>query len=559
MSRAGLFSEVRVNFNAKPFSATKMDGQQREDRNGADDERNGHKSLTFSRGAAEMLRGIEYTSARARLKSRSHLTDMVFLRQPRRSKSVRREVVFGSNQNPEGRRIRRKWQQRKLMQLFQQRPDLLEAVLEMQQQSEYKCPEDIYNEILSEEEAEMDEIEEMEAGDSKALQKRRLNRAKYVNSDVSSNRQVRDILFEFPDLHSYRFDTMSFDIKFEAPSAGMQESTIQSCLELTERNMRGLYEQARGRWNPEKKLSQFQSGSSRFLVARHHESGVIVGFLNFRFLLEHEALVLYVYEIQIDLVLAAHKGLGSFLMRLAERVACYWEMDWIMLTCFRQNDRAMRFYRGLGFSIDDTSPQNKPYVILSKQLFTEESNIDEDDDGEEDLDESSDSVDSDDGEDLGVQRLLLAAEIGDTQRIRELVRDLQVDPNVTTSCSERLSALVLASKNGHLETVRALLNCGAETDPEGARHFALRAAAICGSLEICRELVGRGALVNQKSAGDRTPLHGAVLHNHPDIVRFLLEKGAATDVVNDFNETALDIAKLKGHTECFALLLPFSQ
>lgn len=47
----------------------------------------------------------------------------------------------------------------------------------------------------------------------------------------------------------------------------------------------------------------------------------IVGFVHFRFTLEEEVPVLYVYELQLE-PLVQGKGLGNFLMQLIELIAC---------------------------------------------------------------------------------------------------------------------------------------------------------------------------------------------------------------------------------------------
>lgn len=50
------------------------------------------------------------------------------------------------------------------------------------------------------------------------------------------------------------------------------------------------------------------------------ESNLLVGFVNYRFTLEEEIPVLYVYEIQLESCVQG-KGLGKFLMQLIELIA----------------------------------------------------------------------------------------------------------------------------------------------------------------------------------------------------------------------------------------------
>lgn len=51
-----------------------------------------------------------------------------------------------------------------------------------------------------------------------------------------------------------------------------------------------------------------------------YKAAAIVGFVHFRFILEEEVPVLYVYEIQLETRLQG-KGLGKFLMELIEQIA----------------------------------------------------------------------------------------------------------------------------------------------------------------------------------------------------------------------------------------------
>ena len=58
-------------------------------------------------------------------------------------------------------------------------------------------------------------------------------------------------------------------------------------------------------------------------------------------------------------------------MDLLESVAEEYEMDWVMLTVFKGNTNALRFYEKLGYSVDDTSPTKESdatYLILSKEI-----------------------------------------------------------------------------------------------------------------------------------------------------------------------------------------------
>ena len=81
--------------------------------------------------------------------------------------------------------------------------------------------------------------------------------------------------------------------------------------------------------------------------------------------------VLYVYEIQVS-DRAQRSGLGKRLMNIMELVALKNGMQKVMLTVFKMNGGAMKFYREkMKYAIDESSPSNfdgevADYEILSK-------------------------------------------------------------------------------------------------------------------------------------------------------------------------------------------------
>ncbi|CAI9113250.1 OLC1v1013823C1 [Oldenlandia corymbosa var. corymbosa] len=90
-------------------------------------------------------------------------------------------------------------------------------------------------------------------------------------------------------------------------------------------------------------------------------NGGIVGFVHYRFVVEEEVPVLYVYELQLEAVVQG-KGLGKFLMQLIEDIACKNRMGAVVLTVQKTNASAMKFYMNkLGYIISATSPSKFSY------------------------------------------------------------------------------------------------------------------------------------------------------------------------------------------------------
>lgn len=66
------------------------------------------------------------------------------------------------------------------------------------------------------------------------------------------------------------------------------------------------------------------------------------------------------------------KGLGRFIMSALEKMARHYQMEKLILTVLSNNEAGITFFKGLGFGIDDTTPdaaENCGYQILSKPLL----------------------------------------------------------------------------------------------------------------------------------------------------------------------------------------------
>ncbi len=81
-------------------------------------------------------------------------------------------------------------------------------------------------------------------------------------------------------------------------------------------------------------------------------------------------------------------------------------------------------------------------------------------------------------------------------------------------------------------------------------HEAVRA----GRLWEVKRFIDQGQNIEIKDHQGNSALMMAVQHGHIDIVYFLLEKGASRSLKNNKNQTPLDIAREKNHTEIIALL-----
>ena len=163
-----------------------------------------------------------------------------------------------------------------------------------------------------------------------------------------------------------------------------------ACLGLFEANMGDLYRASSWGLDLAEKSAELRHEAARFLTVTATEEGGgggggsfagdrgrgVLAFAHYRFeaddLTDPAEGVLYVYEIQVSEG-AQGCGLGRRLMSVLELIARGQGMRRVMLTVFRSNGGAMRFYRDrMGYSIDPSSPSNfgegADYEILSKAV-----------------------------------------------------------------------------------------------------------------------------------------------------------------------------------------------
>lgn len=73
-------------------------------------------------------------------------------------------------------------------------------------------------------------------------------------------------------------------------------------------------------------------------------------------------------------------------------------------------------------------------------------------------------------------------------------------------------------------------------------------------LPMVESLLKNGTDVNVRNSDGMTPLMAAASTGNLQVIRLLLERGAATITVNNLGETAAQLAQRHGHTEAAAVL-----
>jgi 26S proteasome non-ATPase regulatory subunit 10 len=92
---------------------------------------------------------------------------------------------------------------------------------------------------------------------------------------------------------------------------------------------------------------------------------------------------------------------------------------------------------------------------------------------------------------------------------------------------------------GHIEAVKYMLDCGADPDcrttlvhPDFPYATLLHVAVAAGSLELVKQLLARGSVIDSKDANENTPLHYAASLGRIEICEFLLARGCTPNIKN---------------------------
>lgn len=109
------------------------------------------------------------------------------------------------------------------------------------------------------------------------------------------------------------------------------------------------------------------------------------------------------------------------------------------------------------------------------------------------------------------------------------------------------TALMIASYQGNLQAVRALLAKGVQVNRPG--WTALHYAAAAGADDIVRLLLDHSAAIDAASPNKTTPIMMAARGGHIMTVKLLLDAGADATLKNALGMTAIDFAKAHGYTD----------
>jgi ankyrin repeat protein len=166
--------------------------------------------------------------------------------------------------------------------------------------------------------------------------------------------------------------------------------------------------------------------------------------------------------------------------------------------------------------------------------------------------------------------------LGQKETVHKLIAE-GADVNAPVKEMSNATPLVIAVLKGHKDIAKVLLDKGAKADAEitqgGTRltllHLAVKSrdkqlldlllsagANINDNLtDIAAFLLEKGAQVDGRDEGKRTPLHWAALFGHIDVVKMLIAKNADVNAKSVEGRTPLFISQKKGHKTISDLLI----
>lgn len=131
------------------------------------------------------------------------------------------------------------------------------------------------------------------------------------------------------------------------------QADFEACFRLVESRSAATHQASYRGWSAANKREEIRSKNMRFFLSKpiDHEGGVytVQALLSFMFNSIYGRQVLYVYEFH-GLEELGGKGIGTWMMKLVERIAGRVGLKTTMLTAFLSNEAAIKLYKRFGYS-----------------------------------------------------------------------------------------------------------------------------------------------------------------------------------------------------------------
>ncbi|KAL3474677.1 acyl-CoA N-acyltransferase [Aspergillus californicus] len=172
----------------------------------------------------------------------------------------------------------------------------------------------------------------------------------------------------------------------------IQPTELTACFNLIEITSSTAYKNSSMKWSPTEKRKEMKLPDMKYMIMRRVSSNddgdgnsndiddepkEVEGFIEFMVTYEDGYEVLYCYEIHLAPKVQGQR-LGEELMSRFEGIGRRIGLEKAMLTVFKSNNRAIKFYERVGYTEDEYSPRPKrlrngsvkeaDYLIMSKML-----------------------------------------------------------------------------------------------------------------------------------------------------------------------------------------------
>jgi ankyrin repeat protein len=144
-------------------------------------------------------------------------------------------------------------------------------------------------------------------------------------------------------------------------------------------------------------------------------------------------------------------------------------------------------------------------------------------------------------------------EFGFVGLVRHLISKRPQD--VTANSRYTYRVLLRAVHNGHAKVSQLLLQYCPDVNTRVDHSTLLHSASISGCVDIGQQLIDRGADINARVVGKRTPLHLALERGQVNFARMLIDRNVDILAVNRSGKTPLHVASWLGHCNIMKLLL----
>lgn len=187
-----------------------------------------------------------------------------------------------------------------------------------------------------------------------------------ARASVAAANALPDPMEPFPVFRRYAKNGIECNLHVKRVT-DLDDRVVDWAFQLTKRNMQTKYENSQWGWCDNRKREELTDDASWFLIAESID-GTPIGFSHFRFDIDENMEVLYVYELQLEFTVL-RRGLGKFMMQILELIAWKNNMRKVILTVLKNNSFST-FFKAINYQLDESSPIDDEDEIYTYQILS---------------------------------------------------------------------------------------------------------------------------------------------------------------------------------------------